>query len=180
MQKPSGLNLPAPPQLTFQVVPAAGGHPGSLILPSVVPRCRALPRALRLHLDHQGHPLVLVSWNRRARPSAFDAQTAEVLSLLRPLGCLSRPLNANGVYTGLGLGMAWCWAQVRRESTGSESRLLISTADSLLRGAASSPRLKSTGSQRQDRPVSINLGCLKRKSNYCSHQGFKSQLCRKL
>ena len=40
---------------------ALGGMRRGLILPAVVPGSRALPGALRLHLDHQGNPLVLVA-----------------------------------------------------------------------------------------------------------------------
>ena len=48
--------------LTSEVVPGVGGHAGVLVLPAVVPGGRALPGALRLHLDHQRDPLVFGAW----------------------------------------------------------------------------------------------------------------------
>lgn len=48
-------------RLTSEVVPGVGGHAGVFILPAVVPGGRALPGTLRLHLNHQGNPLVLVA-----------------------------------------------------------------------------------------------------------------------
>ena len=48
--------------LTSEVVPGVGGQARVLVLPAVVPGGRALPGALRLHLDHQRDPLVFGAW----------------------------------------------------------------------------------------------------------------------
>lgn len=47
--------------LTSEVVPGVGRQAGVLVLSAVVPGGRALPGTLRLHLDHQGNPLLLVT-----------------------------------------------------------------------------------------------------------------------
>ena len=48
--------------LTSEVVPGVGGQTGVFVLPAVVPGGRTLPGTLGLHLDHQGNPLLLVSY----------------------------------------------------------------------------------------------------------------------
>lgn len=48
--------------LTPEVVPGVGRQAGVLVLSAVVPGGGTLPGTLRLHLDHQGNPLLLVTW----------------------------------------------------------------------------------------------------------------------